>query len=155
MNRCRKKSKNLWQHKLHHARQRISPSLNLRMKNSIESSAFSSWRVSRATPSSSSPVRRRKMHPCSILSMSVSSATLRKSLSSRPRHLHRISTAVGQRSNLLSPRIARRSRNRRRVPKSRNILLNPPEKPFRSAMPRRLCPRRTSTQFWPRRYRAA
>lgn len=77
MNRCRKKSKNLWQRKLYHARQKILPSLNLWMKNSIESSAFSSWRVSRATPSSSSPARRRKMHPCSILSMSVSSATLR------------------------------------------------------------------------------
>lgn len=61
----------------------ILPSLNLWMKNSIESSAFSSWRVSRATPSSSSPARRRKMHPCSILSMSVSSATLRKSLCGR------------------------------------------------------------------------
>ena len=59
------------------------PSLNPWMKNSIESSAFSSWRVSRVTPSSSSPVRRRKMHPCSILSMSVSSATLRKSLCGR------------------------------------------------------------------------
>ena len=83
LNRCRKKSKNLWQRKLYHARQKILPSLNLWMKNSIESSAFSSWRVSRATPSSSSPARRRKMHPCSILSMSVSSATLRKSLCGR------------------------------------------------------------------------
>ena len=51
--------------------------------------------------------------------------------------------------------IARHSRNRRRAPKSRNIPLNPPERPFRSAIPRRLCPRRTSTQFWPRRYRVA
>ena len=50
------------------------------MKSSTASSPSSSWRASRATPSSSFPAHRRRTRPCSTLKTSASSVPQRKRL---------------------------------------------------------------------------
>lgn len=62
------------------ARKRTPSSRKPWMKSSTASSPSSSWRASRATPSSSFPAHRRRTRPCSTLKTSASSVPQRKRL---------------------------------------------------------------------------